>query len=116
MARRWGPTEAHRFPTVFPPLREASLGGSIPQRRTTATPLEILSHRVVWSLLLMIAVVLVLRNPHAVPRAVSSRRQLGIYLVTTGLITTNWLIFIWAVKKGEFEDVEKPKHRMLDDD
>lgn len=27
-----------------------------------------------------------------------------------------WLAFIWAVKKGEFEDVEKPKHRMLDDD
>jgi len=27
-----------------------------------------------------------------------------------------WLIFIWAVKKGEFDDVEKPKHRMLDDD
>lgn len=27
-----------------------------------------------------------------------------------------WLIFLWAVKKGEFEDVEKPKHRMLDDD
>src|SRR3954471_13560352 len=62
-----------------------------------ATPLEILSHRVVWSLLLMIAVVLVIRNPRAVPRALSSRRQLGIYLVTTGLITTNWLIFIWAV-------------------
>ena len=27
-----------------------------------------------------------------------------------------WLVFIWAVKKGEFEDVERPKHRMLDDD
>ncbi|HIJ94692.1 MAG TPA: cbb3-type cytochrome oxidase assembly protein CcoS [Desulfuromonadales bacterium] len=27
-----------------------------------------------------------------------------------------WLIFIWAVRKGEFEDVEKPKHRMLDDE
>jgi len=27
-----------------------------------------------------------------------------------------WLVFIWAVRKGEFEDVEKPKHRMLDDD
>jgi cbb3-type cytochrome oxidase maturation protein len=27
-----------------------------------------------------------------------------------------WCVFIWAVKKGEFEDVEKPKHRMLDDD
>ena len=27
-----------------------------------------------------------------------------------------WLIFIWAVKKRQFDDVEKPKHRMLDDD
>ncbi|MHB8123220.1 MAG: cbb3-type cytochrome oxidase assembly protein CcoS [Desulfuromonadaceae bacterium] len=27
-----------------------------------------------------------------------------------------WLAFIWAVKKGEFEDVERPKHRMMDDD
>ena len=27
-----------------------------------------------------------------------------------------WLVFIWAVKKGEFDDIERPKHRMLDDD
>jgi cbb3-type cytochrome oxidase maturation protein len=27
-----------------------------------------------------------------------------------------WLIFLWAVKKGEFDDVEGPKYRMLDDD
>ena len=27
-----------------------------------------------------------------------------------------WLIFIWAVKKGEFDDIEGPKYRMLDDD
>nr|WP_284694624.1 cbb3-type cytochrome oxidase assembly protein CcoS [Geomonas sp. Red32] len=27
-----------------------------------------------------------------------------------------WLIFMWAVQKGEFNDVERPKHRMLDDD
>ena len=27
-----------------------------------------------------------------------------------------WLIFLWAVKKGEFNDIERPKHRMLDDD
>ncbi len=27
-----------------------------------------------------------------------------------------WLIFLWAVKKGEFDDVERPKHRMLDDE
>lgn len=27
-----------------------------------------------------------------------------------------WLVFIWAVKKRQFDDTEKPKHRMLDDD
>jgi len=27
-----------------------------------------------------------------------------------------WLLFVWAVKKGEFDDVEGPKYRMLDDD
>lgn len=27
-----------------------------------------------------------------------------------------WLVFTWAVKKGEFDDTEGPKFRMLEDD
>ena len=27
-----------------------------------------------------------------------------------------WLIFIWAVRKGEFDDIEGPKYRMLDEE
>ena len=27
-----------------------------------------------------------------------------------------WLLFLWAVKSDQFDDVERPKHRMLDDD
>jgi len=27
-----------------------------------------------------------------------------------------WLCFVWAVKKGEFDDIEGPKHRMLEED
>lgn len=27
-----------------------------------------------------------------------------------------WLVFIWAVRKGDFDDSEGPKHRMLEDD
>lgn len=30
--------------------------------------------------------------------------------------TAAWLVFIWAVKKGSFDDVEGPKYRMLEDD
>jgi len=27
-----------------------------------------------------------------------------------------WLVFMWAVKSGQFDDIEGPKHRMMDDD
>jgi cbb3-type cytochrome oxidase maturation protein len=26
-----------------------------------------------------------------------------------------WLFFLWGVRKGEFDDLERAKHRMLDD-
>jgi len=26
-----------------------------------------------------------------------------------------WLFFIWSVKSGQYDDVEGPKYRMLDD-
>ncbi len=27
-----------------------------------------------------------------------------------------YFIFLWAVKSGQYDDIEGPKHRMLDDD
>ena len=27
-----------------------------------------------------------------------------------------WLFFIWSVKKGDYDDIERPKYRMLDID
>ena len=27
-----------------------------------------------------------------------------------------WLFFLWAVKSGQYDDIEGPKYRMLDDD
>ena len=30
--------------------------------------------------------------------------------------TGAWLFFIWTVKRGDFDDIEGPKYRMLDDD
>ncbi|PLY01371.1 MAG: cbb3-type cytochrome oxidase assembly protein CcoS [Desulfuromonas sp.] len=44
-------------------------------------------------------------------------KSLVILIVLSLLIGTGvWLFFIWAVKKGEFDDIEAPKYRMLDDD
>lgn len=27
-----------------------------------------------------------------------------------------WLLFLWSVKSGQYEDPERPKYRMLEDD
>lgn len=27
-----------------------------------------------------------------------------------------WLFFVWSVRSGQYEDMEGPKYRMLDDD
>lgn len=27
-----------------------------------------------------------------------------------------WMFFLWAVKSGQYDDIEGPKYRMLDDD
>ncbi|MCI0468831.1 MAG: cbb3-type cytochrome oxidase assembly protein CcoS [Nitrospirae bacterium] len=27
-----------------------------------------------------------------------------------------WFIFMWALKSGQYEDIEGPKYRMLEDD
>jgi len=44
-------------------------------------------------------------------------KSMVILILLSCLIGTGaWLIFIWAVRKGEFDDVEGPKYRMLDDD
>ena len=37
-------------------------------------------------------------------------------ILTFFLGTGAWLFFIWAVKKGAFDDTEGPKYRMLEDD
>ena len=37
-------------------------------------------------------------------------------LVSISLGAGAWLLFVWAVKSDQFDDVERPKHRMLDDD
>ena len=35
---------------------------------------------------------------------------------TLMLGTAAWLVFIWAVKSGQFDDMEGPKYRIFDED
>jgi len=60
---------------------------------------EVLAHRVVWSLLLLAGLLAVRGRPGAF-RAPFRRDRLPLLALTTSLITTNWLVYIWAVQAG----------------
>ncbi len=60
-------------------------------------PLEILAHRVVWTVI-MLAILFQIRGLWPAVRAeIGSKRKLIAYSVTTILIATNWGVFIWAI-------------------
>ncbi len=62
--------------------------------------LQLLSHRIGWSFLLLLAVILATQQWRVFRAAALNRRVLLIYLVAALLIAVNWLTYIWAVNAG----------------
>lgn len=61
------------------------------------SPIEVLSHRIVWSALLTFLILVITRRLKAIGTVVCTPRLLG-GLACSGLfVGVNWLIFIWAV-------------------
>ena len=65
---------------------------------------EILAHRVVWSAVFLAGLVTLQRRWKEYARAFGSRRSVGIYALSTTLVTINWLLYIWAVVSGHVLD------------
>ena len=62
--------------------------------------LDIVAHRIVWSLLVLAILLTLSRAWDQVRTALSSGRTLGILLLTALLIATNWLLFVYAINNG----------------
>ena len=62
--------------------------------------LEILFHRVVWSFLFLVVLVLARKNWPQLKSAAFTPRVLGIYTLAAGLLAVNWLIYVWGVNSG----------------
>jgi chloramphenicol-sensitive protein RarD len=63
-------------------------------------PLEVVAHRIVWSVLLLLAMLYFRRRLAALLEALTTRRLLVPMLASATLIGANWLIYIWAVTNG----------------
>ncbi|WP_434997317.1 EamA family transporter RarD [Vibrio scophthalmi] len=71
---------------------------------SAVAPLEILSHRVVWSFFLLAALLHFGRHWHSVRDVMVDKRKMAYLLTSSILIGSNWLIFIWAVNSNHMLD------------
>jgi chloramphenicol-sensitive protein RarD len=67
-------------------------------------PLEILANRIVWSIVMLVIVISVMRRWPAVGTVVRDRRALLCLSASTILIAMNWYTYIWAVTSNHMID------------
>lgn len=68
------------------------------------SPLEILSHRVIWSFFLLALLLHFSRRWRSVVDVFKSKKKMAYLLSTSVIIAANWLIFIWAVNANHMLD------------
>jgi chloramphenicol-sensitive protein RarD len=61
---------------------------------------EMLAHRMAWSLVFLLIVLTVLRKWHWLLPTLRNRRLLARFAASAVLLSTNWGIYIWAVNAG----------------
>ncbi|MFF3317340.1 EamA family transporter RarD [Streptomyces sp. NPDC003035] len=66
-----------------------------------AGAVEILAHRMVWSLVVVGVALLALRRWGWIRELMRSPRKLGLITVAATVITVNWGLYIWAVNAGQ---------------
>lgn len=62
---------------------------------------EVLAHRVIWSCVIVLVLIILLRYTDALKRVLSSPKTLMAMLISTLLIGLNWGTFIWAVQNNK---------------
>ncbi|MDR3088684.1 MAG: EamA family transporter RarD [Desulfobulbaceae bacterium] len=61
---------------------------------------EILCHRICWSLVICLLLLAPLRQTREALTVMRDRRRLALYIATSLLLTSNWLLYIWVVNAG----------------
>jgi len=75
------------FPLFFHLLRDVA-------------PLEVLTQRVIWSFVLVLLLMILLKRLNKVKEVLSQKSALKGLIASALLVSINWLVFIWAVGQG----------------
>jgi len=96
--------EAHRARTgLFYGLAAYGAWGILPiyfKLLKSVPSIDIVAHRIVWSLVVLVALVSIAKAWDQVRAAVNNRKTLALLLVTALLIGNNWLLYVYAINTG----------------
>lgn len=67
-------------------------------------PLEVVVHRSVWSLLLLLVVLTVMRRWAWLPQLLRQPRKGLLFVASALLLSANWLVYVWAIVNGHVLD------------
>jgi len=67
-------------------------------------PLEILSHRIVWSFILLFLILTLRKEVPVFLKKLKDPKIWLTFLASASLVATNWLVYIWAVTNGHIVD------------
>jgi len=62
--------------------------------------LEVIGHRISWSFILLVAVILLTRQWGEFRSAAFTPKVIAIYAIAGILLSVNWLIYVWGVNSG----------------
>lgn len=62
--------------------------------------LQIIGHRISWSFILLIVVILLSRQWQSFRSVALTPKTIGIYSVAAVLLSVNWLVYVWGVNAG----------------
>ncbi|MBP1205675.1 chloramphenicol-sensitive protein RarD [Duganella sp. 1411] len=67
-------------------------------------PMEMLAHRMLWSLLFLALVLTARRQWKWLPQTLRQPRILGSFIASAVLLSANWFVYIWSVNNGHVID------------
>jgi len=71
---------------------------------SSVSPTEILIHRIIWSVVFLTVLIIATKQTSALKKIVKDKKKMKILFLTSILVSSNWLIFIWAISNDKITE------------
>jgi len=68
---------------------------------SSVSPTEILVHRILWSVVFLSILIVATKQVSTLKKILKDKKKMKILFLTSILVSSNWLIFIWAISNDQ---------------